>query len=132
MKPKITYFLLLLVFFSCSKHKEPKPKNLLDRETMTNLFYDMHMLESVQGFIPRILNENKIKPKDFLYKKYKIDSLDFVQNNRYYASNVALYKRMFDDANKRIIAEKESIQWIITEEEKAKVAAAKKKIKHKK
>lgn len=115
---KITYLLLLFLFYSCSKHTEPKPKNLLDKETMTNLIYDINMLEAAQGYIPRVLNENKIKPKEFIYKKYEIDSLDFVQNNRYYASNVEMYKRMFDDVTKRILAEKESIQEIIEEEQK--------------
>lgn len=116
---KINYLLLLFLFYSCSKNTEPKPKNLLDKETMTNLIYDMNMLEAAQGYIPRVLNENKIKPKEFIYKKYEIDSLDFVQNNRYYASNVEMYKRMYDDVTKRILAEKESIQKIIEEEQKA-------------
>ena len=118
MNPNKLFVLLILVLFSCNNFTEPKPKNLLDRETMTNIFYDLALLESAQGFLPRVLSENNINPKEFIYKKYKIDSLDFVQNNKYYASDVELYKRIYDDVHKKLTAEKENLQLKFAEEQK--------------
>jgi hypothetical protein len=83
---------------------------------MTNIFYDLALIESAQGFLPRILSENKVTPKEFIFKKYKIDSLDFVQNNKYYASDVVLYKKIYEDVHEKLTKEKENIQSIIADE----------------
>jgi hypothetical protein len=108
---KIKYFILILtISYSCNHAIEKKPKNFLDRETMTNIFYDLALLESTQGYLPRVLTENKITPSQFIYQKYEIDSIDFVQNNRYYASDVELYKRIYDDVLKKLMADKENLQ----------------------
>jgi Domain of unknown function (DUF4296) len=118
---KIRYFLpIIAFFFSCNNAIEKKPKNFLDRETMTNIFYDLAILESTQGYLPRILSENQISPKKFIYQKYKIDSLDFVQNNRYYASDVELYKRIYDDVHKKLTTDKENLQLELDKENKSK------------
>lgn len=112
--------LIIIICFSCNNAIEKKPKNLLDRETMTNIFYDLAILESTQGFLPKILSENQITPNKFIYQKYKIDSLDFVQNNRYYASDVELYKRIYDDVHKKLTAKKEALQLELDKENKSK------------
>jgi hypothetical protein len=36
----------------------------------------------------------KINPKNYIYKKYKIDSIQFSQSNIYYASDIVAYKKM--------------------------------------
>jgi hypothetical protein len=125
MNKIIYFFLIFAIANSCNNAIEKKPKKLLDRETMTNIFYDLAILESTQGYLPQILTKNQITPKKFIYQKYKIDSLVFVQNNRYYASNVELYKRIYDDVYKKLTSEKENLQLELEKTKKLK----KKKLK---
>jgi hypothetical protein len=73
---------------------------------MIDIMYDMALLEAVKYQNPAVLDSNQIRPKQFIYKKYKIDSLQLAQNNVYYAADYKSYKIMFDEVVKRVIKEK--------------------------
>ena len=88
-------FLLLvigIVIISCSKNPAPKPDNLLDDEVMTNILFDIAVLQAAEGTMTYRLTENNIKVNTFIYEKYKIDSTTYYQNQLYYASDFKKYK----------------------------------------
>jgi hypothetical protein len=68
--------------------------------------YDLSLLEAIKYQNPAVLDSNQIRPKQFIYAKYKIDSLQLAQNNVYYASDYKNYKIMFDEVTKRIESDK--------------------------
>ena len=67
---------------------------------MENVLFNVVVLQSAKANSPEILQANNIDSKDFIYKKYKIDSATYHQNNRYYAGDVRKHKHM----HKRILA----------------------------
>jgi hypothetical protein len=80
--------------------------------------YDLALLEAIKYQNPAVLDSNQIRPKQFIYKKYKIDSLQLAQNNVYYASDYKSYKVMFESVVKRIANEKKRANAAIKLEEK--------------
>jgi hypothetical protein len=68
---------------------------------MVNILYDLSIIESLRntgysgGFQPMEAN-------NYILKKYKIDSLQFAQSNKYYASDLKNYKKMFETVNDRL------------------------------
>ena len=42
---------------------------------------------------------------DYIYKKYKIDSVQFSKSNKYYASDIDEYKKMFEKVKEKLSAE---------------------------
>jgi hypothetical protein len=46
--------------------------------------------------------QNSININTFIYKKYKIDSLTYYQNQRYYAADIVLYKQMHQEVLDRL------------------------------
>jgi hypothetical protein len=97
---------------------------------MMDIMYDLALLEAIKYQNPAVLDSNQIRPKQFIYKKYKIDSLQLAQNNRYYAADYKSYKVMFESVVKRIESEKKRANAIIKLEEKKKkikIAQLKKK-----
>lgn len=100
--------IVLIVIFvvGCSKNPVPKPENFLDEETMENIMYDVAILQGASANAPEQLIEKNINPKEFIYKKYKIDSVTFHQNNRYYAADVKKYKFMYKRVLERIQSHK--------------------------
>ena len=70
--------------------------------------YDLALLEAIKYQNPAVLDSNQIRPKQFIYKKYKIDSLQLAQNNKYYAADYKSYKVMFESVVKRIENEKKT------------------------
>ena len=79
---------------SCSNNPVPKPENLLDEEVMTDMLFDIAILQAAEGTMAHRLAENNIKANTFIYKKYKIDSITFYQNQKYYAGETRKYKKM--------------------------------------
>ena len=130
MKKYISLFAFATLFLSCNKDLVEKPDNLIDKKVMGDIFYDMSLLEALKYQNPNALYLNGVNPKTYVFKKYKIDSLQFVKSNAYYAADYREYKKMFDDLNDRLKREKDAVDLVIKKEEKK--AAAVKKAKAKK
>jgi hypothetical protein len=130
MKKIISFFVLLVLFSSCNKDLVEKPNNLIDKKVMADIMYDMALLDALKYQDPNSLYTNDINPKAYVYKKYKIDSLQFVKSNAYYAADYREYKKMFDALNDRLKKEKTTVDSLIKKEQKK--AATLKKAKAKK
>ena len=63
-----------MVLFSCSFTIEKKevPDNLISEEEMINILYDMSLISVSKGINKRILENNGMKPKKYILKKYDI------------------------------------------------------------
>jgi hypothetical protein len=129
MKKLVSLFALLVLFSSCNKDLVKKPDNLIDKGMMVDVMYDMALLDALKYQDPNSLYDNGINPKTYVYKKYKIDSLQFVKSNAYYAADYREYKKMYDALNDRLKKEKASVDLIIKKEQKKAVALKKIKVK---
>ena len=49
----------------------PKPDRLLDQETMTDIVFDLAVLQAADGIFSDKLVQNNINSNTFIYKKYK-------------------------------------------------------------
>ena len=94
MKQLLFLFLSLFVF-SCSKNPAPKPDNLLDEEVMVDIIYDISILQATDGSMPYKLTEHTIEMDEYIFEKYKIDSVTYRQNQRYYAADARKYKKIY-------------------------------------
>lgn len=95
---------LIILFFGCNSSSVEKPKNLIGKDKMVDILYDISLLESIKtqningGITTKMGN-------DYIYKKYKIDSLQFAKSNKYYASDLEEYKKMFEKVKEKLTAE---------------------------
>jgi len=100
---KIFLGIFTVVFIiSCSKNPAPKPDNLLDDEVMTNILFDIAILQAADGTMTYRLSENNIKVNSFIYEKYKIDSATYYQNQKYYAADIRKYKKIYQEVITRL------------------------------
>jgi hypothetical protein len=53
---------------------------------------------------------NPVDSKAYLLKKYQVDSLQFAQNNQYYAADMPRYKKMFEKVNQLLEQEKKKYE----------------------
>jgi hypothetical protein len=91
---------LLLLLVGCTAAVE-KPKKLIEKDIMIDILYDIALLEAIktQNISGGISTQ---KSNAFLFKKYAIDSLQWEENNKYYAADIEEYKKMFQEVKKRI------------------------------
>lgn len=109
---KILYTLILLSLFACNENPVETPDILLDEEVMVDILYDIALLQAADGYIPEKLSANNIKVNTFIYNKYKIDSVTYYQNHKYYAADVKRYKEMFKEVVNRIDQKTKEIEGI--------------------
>ena len=109
MKNSCLIFTLFFIMISCGNSVIDKPDNLIDDDIMIDIFYDLAIIDagrntSYQNGI------STFEANDFIYKKYQIDSLTFAKSNKYYASDVAKYKRMFKIVKDKLNDKKTEIE----------------------
>lgn len=125
----ITFLTIITLFISCKEEAVKKPERLIEKDVMVNIMYDLSILEAIRNQNPASLDTLNINPRGFIYKKYKIDSLQFAKSNVYYASDYDDYKLMFEQIVKRLDAKKKSVDSLVILEKKKKKLALKKKRK---
>lgn len=127
---KITLLLLIIIIGACSSKNEiQKPEKLIEKGEMENILYDLALLQALKSYSPQKLKENSINPKTYIYQKYKIDSAQFTQSNKYYASDINEYKLMFDNVSKRLQDQKSKLDTIAKKEKQIKDQKIKDSIK---
>ena len=98
---KFVIALLGIVSFSCSNNPVPKPKVLLEYDVMKDIMFDVAILQAAESTVPNGLMESSVKPNTYIYEKYKIDSLTYYQNQKYYAADTKKYKKMHQQVLER-------------------------------
>jgi len=108
MKKLICIFLFL---FSCGFPVEKKevPDNLITEEEMINILYEMSLISVSKGINKRILENNGMKPKKYILKKYGIDSLQFVNSNEYYSKDLERYLSIYEEVLNKLEVNREYI-----------------------
>jgi len=92
------YILCLIVFIeivSCREEAVPKPDNLLSKQQMADVLYDITVINSMKGVDKRGLEASILHFDTYLYKKHNIDSVQFTSSNNYYASNPLQYNKIY-------------------------------------
>lgn len=109
MKRIIIVLCCALSVFSCGKTSVEKPNNLIAKDKMVDILYDISLLEAIkaQNLKGGI---NKKRANEYIYKKYKIDSVQFAKSNKYYATDLNEYKKMYDKVKEKLNKENTRIE----------------------
>ena len=127
MRKLIVFLAVLALFVSCKDELVKKPDNLIDKDVMVDIIYDISILDAIRNQNPTSIDSFKINSRDFIFKKYKVDSLQFVKSNVYYSADYESYKLMFDEVIKRVDKQKAAADSLITLEQKKKIKINKSK-----
>jgi hypothetical protein len=118
MKKTLLLLTLLIGFISCKEEAVDKPDDLIAKDKMIDVMYDLSILDAIKYQNPTSLETYKINPSQYIYKKYKVDSAQFAQSNIYYASNYTDYKDMYDKLIQRIDEKKTVLDSLVIREDK--------------
>ena len=129
MKKILPFFIVLFVIIGCKNELIKKPKNLIERDKMVSIMYDLSLLEAMKVENSTFLDSLKYTSNQYIYKKYKIDSVQFAQSNIYYAADYIEYEKMYNQIKTRLDNEKNKVILLIKADAKKKIVAEKKKLK---
>jgi len=113
MKKSIILFLCALSLLGCNNSVVEKPDNLIDKDEMVDIIYDLSLLEGIRSSNYNSLKERGINPAKYVYKKYNIDSLQFAKSDRYYASDIEVYAKIYEKVTARLENEKKLVDSLV-------------------
>lgn len=122
MLKKLSLLLCVLMgITSCYKYNRPeKPEPLLTKEKMAHILIDLKIINAVTGLDKRVLDSANVTADGYIYKKYNIDSIQFAQNNAYYAYYVDEYEEIYALAKDSLDKLKAKYDSIVNIEKEAK------------
>ena len=109
---KLQRIIILCLVFSCNNtlnQNNKPPENLISKEKMVDIIYDMTLINVAKGVNKSILENNGIIPEQYLFNKHSIDSMLFANSNEYYSYDLKTYQTIYDNVkiklekNKKII-----------------------------
>lgn len=103
---KQLFFCITFILVSCRDTAIPAPKKLIEKDVMIDILYDIAIIEAVKTSIPYSLQSKGVDTKTYIYKKYKIDSVQFAKSDKYYATDAKQYGKMYQKVMDRIKEQK--------------------------
>lgn len=109
---RISIIIILgFLVIACNNVNRPKkPDNLISKDQMTELLYDLYIVNSAKGVNRRILETNGFNPETYILTKYNIDSTQFADSNGYYAFDTETYKGIVEKVKERLEKEKQELE----------------------
>jgi len=104
------FLILIFLLVSCGDKLIKEPENLISKDKMTNILYDLSILYSTKKNDAEFLKKNNIKLMEYLFTKYSIDSLQFVESNTYYAAIPLEYEEIYTNLEMRLVEKKEAFE----------------------
>ena len=120
MRKIILFLVSTIAFVSCKEEIVPKPERLIAQDVMVDIMYDLTILEAIKNQNPASLDTFKINSRAYIFKKYRIDSIQYAKSNIYYASDYNEYKSMFEQITKRLEVKTQSVESLIKKQKKKK------------
>lgn len=89
-----------------------KPDNLISKEKMIEILNDLAIVNAAKATNVAILSKYDIEPTNYIFEKYNIDSLQFVESDRYYASIPEVHEEIYIAVEAKLEVEKERIKLV--------------------
>jgi hypothetical protein len=112
----ITGIILALTLWCCQDVKRPEiPVNLIPEDQMAEVLTEVYLINAARSYDNRTIMEQKIKLDSFFFRKFNIDSLQFVESNAYYTSNLSAYNKLFTKVEERMVLMKVDADSLVLE-----------------
>ncbi|WP_291867957.1 DUF4296 domain-containing protein [Maribacter sp.] len=106
---KIGILGMFVLFFACNEQLVEKPENLIPKDKMVEILKEMVIVNVAKNTNITKFQENKIDPTTYVFKKFNVDSLQFVLSDRYYASKPDVYEAIYTEIDTLLKREKKVI-----------------------
>jgi len=98
------FTILTLSFLGCQDVKKPeRPENLISQETMVLILADAYISNAARSINNRLIRKTGVMLDSLLYEKYNIDSLQFVNSNAFYTSDLNTYSKIIQKVEVRLL-----------------------------
>jgi Tfp pilus assembly protein PilN len=111
---------LSMMLLSCNFNTTEKPEDLLSEDQMVAILYDLYVINAMKSGNMEYLKKHNITPANYILQKYKVDSLQFSTSDRYYAADLEVYEKLYQQVTQKLKEDKavlDSLAGVIPESE---------------
>ncbi len=101
---------LFLCLTACNDTLLEKPDNLIPEDKMVEVLKDLAIVNAAKSTNISVLRDNDIQPMDYIYQRHDIDSVQFVESDRYYASLPVTYERIYKKVESKLEQEVQDVE----------------------
>ncbi|MCF6349885.1 MAG: DUF4296 domain-containing protein [Flavobacteriaceae bacterium] len=98
---KILPLLLIIYLFSCAEKGPEKPKDLISKDKMATLLFDMHLANKTKN-IKNLKDKKNINYLSIISEKHHIDSTRFKKSHAYYIYHISEYQEIYKKIESRL------------------------------
>lgn len=102
--------ILFVLVVACDDDKPKKPENLITKDKMERILYDLYVINSAKGVNRKLLESNGVVPEAYILSKHQIDSAQFANSNNYYALDIDTYKGMLENVKSHLEKDKNQFE----------------------
>lgn len=116
MKKYLYIVLSIILAVACNNNKielPEKPKNLIKKDKMIEVLFDMTMMTAAKGNQKHILEKNGVLPEHIVFTKHEIDSTQFALSNEYYSYDIDTYEEIYRAVQQKLANEKVLIDSLV-------------------
>ena len=106
MKNIIFILLILIVPLSCGL-SDKKPDNLIDKELMENIIFDILILNSIN--VNSLMSKIEVISDELIFERYSVDSIQFYESEIYYSKRPRDHFEIYSNVKRRILKTMDSI-----------------------
>ena len=104
----ILLFVLAILILGCNGIEKPKkPEHLISKSKMIDILTDAYLSNAARSINSKDIRDKGLQLDSIIFKKYQIDSLQFVQSNVYYSTDLTIYDEIFKKVEEKLIAAKD-------------------------
>lgn len=107
---KTMFLSVAIILTSCGEKLMQEPENLISKEKMAEILADMAIVNSAKSTNIGIIRDNNIDPTDYVFQKHGVDSVSFVQSDRYYASIPIEYEAIYTEVESKLERQKKILE----------------------
>lgn len=101
---------------SCQKIERPaKPDNLIPEDQMVDIIAEIFLFNAAKFNYKALIEDSGVVPDEIIYKKFGIDSIQFVESNNYYGADIAKYLEIHQKVQAKLEAAKKEVEKEINE-----------------
>lgn len=128
-------FLSIFIFcfcIACGNTLVKKPDNLISKKRMVDIYYDLAIINATSSTTTSVLIDNNLETMPYIYAKFKIDSVQLMESNTYYASDPSIYEEIYAKVKERLESEKKVLDDVAQKKADSLKNLREQKIKNKK
>ena len=99
------YLLVYIFMIGCSSNA---PEDLISKEKMESIIFDIMILNASSGYDLKI--DNDMISDELIFRKYDIDSAQFYNSELYYSRNPKIHFNIYSNVKRRIQKSADSLK----------------------